>query len=287
MPSKSFLSGPLEKRTYGLVGFPVKHSLSPVMHNAAFSALKINAEYRLFELKENELECFLKSLPQQNILGLNVTIPYKEKVIPFLDSISDAAKLIGAVNTIKVLDKQLSGYNTDGEGFIKNLKDDLGFDPAGKTVAIIGAGGAARAVCVYLCKELPKSVNIYDVDKNKLGLLAGHLKDNFKSTGIEAAGSPAELNVESADMLINATPIGMKETDPLIIDENYLHKGLLVYDLIYNPGETKLLKAAKKKGCRVSNGLGMLLNQGVIAFGIWTGEIAPKGIMRKALLSAL
>jgi shikimate dehydrogenase len=181
----------------------------------------------------------------------------------------------------------LFGYNTDGEGFIKNLKDDLGFDPVGKTVAIIGAGGAARAVCVYLCKEKPKSVNIYDVDKDKLKLLANHLKDNFKSIAIGAVGSLAELNIESADLLINATPIGMKEADPLVIDENYLHKGLLVYDLIYNPSETKLIKAAKKKDCRVSNGLGMLLNQGVIAFGIWTGEIAPKEIMRKVLLSAL
>ena len=276
-----------ERKIYGLVGFPVNHSLSPAMHNAAFVALKINAEYKLFELKQEELEGFLRSLPGANIFGLNVTIPYKEKVIQFLGKVSEEASLIGAVNTIKVSGNSLEGHNTDGPGFIKNIKEDLKFSPAGKAITVIGAGGGARAVCVYLCKENPRSISVYDVDKSKLVALVDYLKENFKTTAIEAACSIEKLNIASSDLLINATPIGMKEADPLIIDENSLHKGLLVYDLIYNPKETKLLKAAKLKGCRISNGLGMLLNQGVIAFEIWTGQIAPKEIMRKALLSVL
>lgn len=270
-------------KIYGLIGYPVKHSLSTLMHNAAFAYFKINAEYKLFPLQENELEEFLKGVRGNNISGLNVTVPYKEKVIPFLNNISPEAKLIGAVNTIKISDDRLQGFNTDGEGFLRHLTLDLKFSPLEKKIALIGAGGAARAITVYLCRTKPKSLSIFDTDENKLTVLANHLKTNFPQVNIKPANSLQGLQIEKSDLLINATPIGMRETDLCLVDESLFHKDLFVYDLIYNPRETKLLKVAKAKGARVSNGLGMLLYQGMLAFEIWTGQKAPIDVMRKAL----
>lgn len=274
-------------KIYGIIGYPVKHSFSPAMHNAAFSALKINAEYKLFELRPQELEGFIKSLPGNNIYGLNVTIPYKEKVVPFLDKISSESRLIGAVNTIKVSGAKLEGLNTDGAGFLKHLSEDLRFDPQGKNIAIIGAGGAAKAISVYLSKAGVRKISLYDLDEAKLNTLISNLRENFDNIDFNSAGSMEALGIQNADLLINATPTGMKESDPCIVSEDFIHKGLLVYDLIYNPQETKLLKAAKQKGARVSNGLGMLLCQGMLSFEIWTGEKAPKEAMQQALLKNL
>lgn len=276
-----------QKSFYGLIGYPVKHSLSPKMHNAAFSALGINAEYLLYELEENKIGSFLEKAPASSISGVNITVPYKEKVIPFLKKISAEAGLIGAVNTIKVNDGKLEGFNTDGEGFIKHLKEDLEFNPAHRRVALIGAGGASRAVSVYLSKSGVKQLSIFDVDINRAESLIRHLRDNFSAIDYKAAATIVDLDINGADLLINATPIGMKEADPLLVDEKLIHPGQLVYDLIYNPKETKLLKAARLKGAAVSNGLGMLLYQGMVAFEIWTGKPAPKEVMQKALYQAL
>jgi shikimate dehydrogenase len=251
------------------------------MHNAAFKALKINAEYKLIPLKEQELKPFLASLKEKDICGLNVTVPYKEKVIPFLNNISSEAKLIGAVNTIKTGNNGLEGFNTDGAGFLKHLSEDLKFNPLGKLVAIIGAGGASRAISVYLAKVRPKAISIYDIDKNKLSTLVSLLKANFNGIEIRAAASLNDL--KGADLLVNATPQGLKESDPCPADGGLVKENMLVYDLIYNPKETKLLKLAKQLGAQTVNGLGMLLYQGVLAFEIWTGEIAPVEIMRRAL----
>lgn len=274
-------------KIFGLVGFPVKHSLSPLMHNAAFRARNINAEYRLFEVRPEDLEGFFQRIFQNNISGLNITIPYKEKVISFLNNLSEEAKLIGAVNTVKVSGDRLEGFNTDGEGFLKHLSQDLGFNPKDKVIAILGAGGAAKAVSVCLSKNQPKKIAIYDIDKAKALALASHLKKNFKGIEFIAADSIEELKIQNSDLLVNATPIGMKETDPSPLDEKFIHNNLLVYDLIYNPKETKLLKIAKEKGTRTSNGLGMLLYQGMLCFKIWTGQKPPLEIMRKALTKEL
>lgn len=271
----------LTHKIYGLIGYPVKHSLSPLMHNAAFAELKIDAEYKLFPLKEEELGDFLKNASKNNIHGLNITVPYKEKVIPFLNSLSQEAKLIGAVNTIKVSDR-LEGFNTDGEGFVRHLKD-LGFLPTGKAITVIGAGGAARAICVYLAKNNPKKISIYDIDGPRAVGLIKHLEDNFRGIIFNSVDSAVDLNIQESDLLVNASSNGMKDTDPLLVDSKEINSKILVYDLIYNPSETKLLAMAKARGAKVSNGLGMLLYQGVAAFELWTGKTAPVGIMRKVL----
>jgi len=271
---------------YGLIGYPVKHSLSPAMHNAAFGELGINAEYRLFPLEEEGLKGFLENAGKSGISGLNVTIPYKEKVILFLDKISNEAGLIGAVNTVKITGRGLEGFNTDGAGFLKHLKEDLKFHPAGKKTALIGAGGAAKAISVYLSKGGAESISIYDIDKNRSEGLVEDLKIHFDNIEFYSANSIEDLKINECALLVNATPVGMKETDPSPVDKAYLREGLLVYDLIYNPKETKLLKEAKTAGAQISNGLGMLLYQGVDAFEIWTAREAPVEVMRKALKEA-
>jgi len=270
-------------KIYGVLGYPVKHSLSPLMHNAAFRALNINAEYRLFEKAPDELEGFIRSLAEEGICGINVTVPYKEKVIPYLNNLSEEAKLISAVNTIKATGNNLEGYNTDGDGFIRHLREDLGFEPGNKRAALLGAGGAARAVSVYLCVARAKAIAIYDVDKAKAQALAAMLVEHFKKVEVRSYNTIKDLNIKECDLLVNATPVGMKEPDPCIVDEHYIKNTQLVYDLVYNPRETKLLKMAKERGAKTSNGLGMLLYQGARAFEVWTGKPAPIEVMRTAL----
>lgn len=275
------------KKIYGLIGYPVKHSFSPAMHNAAFQALGIDAEYRLFPLKEDELKSFFTDLNKNNILGLNVTIPYKERVISFLNKLSPEAKLIGAVNTVRVSQDKIEGFNTDGGGFLKHLTGELKFIPTGKKIAMIGAGGAAKSLCVYLSKEKPNRIFVFDVDKTKAAALIIHLKEHFAGIEFKESESVEGLNIKDSDLLINATPIGMKEADPCLVKAESMHKGLLVYDLIYNPKETALLRIAKQKGALVSNGLGMLLYQGVDALELWTEQKAPVQVMRNALTEAM
>ena len=275
-------------RIYGVLGYPARHSLSPAMHNAAFSALKINAEYKIFEKKPEEVEGFLKSLSGQNIHGLNVTIPYKETVLVYLQWKSPEVRFTDAVNTIVVKDKNyLEGWNTDGIGFYRHLTKDLKFNLSNKTATILGAGGAAKAIANQLARKEVKIIYLYDIDKDKNLSLAGKINKEFPKCNAISANSIEELDIKNSDLLINATPIGMKENDPLLISPDKLHSGLLIYDLIYNPCETKLIKIAKEKGARTSNGLDMLLYQGMRSFEIWTGQSAPKEVMRQALLEAI
>ncbi len=276
--------------TYGLIGFPLDHSLSPLMHNAAFAAFELDAIYQLFPLKEEELEDFFARLKDEHspIFGLNVTVPYKEKVIPYLDSVNPYAQKIKAVNTIVVSQKRcLHGFNTDGPGFLAHLKE-LGFDIAQKRIAILGAGGAARAVLSSLCLLVPgpREITIYDNEIDKADHLVRDLSEQMKLSIVRVAHAIDDLDIDKADLLINATPVGLKSNDPCLIDEDLLHPGLMVYDLIYNPQETTLLRIAKKKGAKISNGLGMLFFQGVLAFQHWANiEIPPqiKNKMRYAL----
>jgi shikimate dehydrogenase len=276
------------KKIYGLIGWPVKHSLSGFMHNAGFSYYKINACYKLFPLKEDELEDFLKNLSKNKISGLNVTIPYKEKVLKYLDWKSKEVRFCGAVNTILVeKNNYLKGYNTDGIGFIRHLIYDLKFDPQDKNVLILGAGGAAKAITHQLARHKVKSITIYDIDKEKARNLKEKLSQKFKNCKIQDISFLDEIDFKDINFLINATPCGLKETDPSPIKREMLHKEMLVYDLIYNPPQTKLLKLAQKIGAKTSNGLGMLLYQGMRSFEIWTKKTAPKKIMQEALLKAI
>ena len=272
-------------KLYGLIGYPVKHSMSALMHNAAFKHLGINAEYKLLEVKPGELKSFFNSFREKNISGINITIPHKAKSMYFMDDLSNEAKLIEAINTVVSKGERLIGHNTDGIGFIRSLKEDLDFDSKGKAAFIFGAGGASRGVSFSLASEGLSHIYLTDVDSAKAASLA---RDIEIKTGTQAIAilynkkSIKELILNS-DLLVNATPCGMKKTDPELIPDDFLHRGLVVFDLIYNQKETPLIKSAKKKGIKALNGLSMLIYQGAASFGLWTNTDAPLEVMRKAL----
>jgi shikimate dehydrogenase len=270
-------------KLYGIFGHPVEHTFSPGMHNAAFKKLNMNACYVPFAVHPDQLKDAAKAILPLGLCGLNITVPHKQNVITYLDDLSEEARLIGAVNTIQIVEGKLVGHNTDGRGFIRSLHDNAGYDPKGKTVFLIGSGGAARAVGFSLALSGVRKILFYDVDLQKAKTLARTIR---KKTGVDAqtlsAGDVASAANE-AGCLINATPLGLKKSDPLPMKKELIHKRHLVYDLVYNPPDTKFLKAAKERGAKRLSGLGMLLYQGVIAFEIWTGVKAPVGVMKNAL----
>lgn len=262
------------------------------MHNAAFKYLGIDANYRLFEVRPEELEDFLleditvqdingDGVRTKDILGFNVTIPYKERVLKYLQWKSPEVRFTDAVNVV-IAKKQnyLKGFNTDGIGFHRHLTKDLKFTISNKKIVILGAGGAAKAVTNQLARKEARAIVIYDIDKDKSLNLAEKINREFPKCNASYVNSIEELDIKNADLLINATPIGMKENDSCLINPEVFHSGLLVYDLIYNPPETKLLKLAKEKGAKVSNGLGMLLYQGVLSFRHFTGQKVTDELIR-------
>lgn len=280
-----------QKELYGLIGYPVKHSYSAFMHNAAFAHYHMNAEYRLFEVSPEKLdEFFKKTIIEKKIKGFNITVPYKEETFAYLKktnaTISGNAQQIAAINTVVVeKDGSLRGFNTDADGFLRDLKE-YGVGIKNKNISLIGAGGGAKAVAYALAWSRPKQFFVFDVDQEKSKALANAIK-NVLGIKVTAVDSMEELKIDEADILINATPIGMKPGDPLLIKKEWLHPKSFVYDLIYNPSETKLLKVAKEVGCPCANGSGMLLYQGCLAFTHWTAKEAPVEVMRQALLERL
>lgn len=280
------------KKLVGIIGYPISHSVSPAMHNAAFKHLGLDWEYLPFEVKPEDLEKKVKGLKEKGLIGFNVTLPYKEAIIPLLDEVTKLPKIIGAVNTVKNEGGNLVGYNTDGAGFIESLKIDAGFKkPGGKKVVLLGAGGAAKAVAVMLASEGIKELAITDIDLKRAEALTDYMGSYFDMSVICAKPKSDELkrSLKEADLIINATPIGMHpKEDQCPIDENTeLRVQSTVFDLVYNPPETKLMKIAKSKGAKAINGLGMLVRQGAIAFTIWTEKPAPVDVMWKAAKEAL
>jgi len=279
---------------YGIIGNPVEHSLSPVMQNAAFKALKVHAVYKLFPLADQEeLKLFMEDLKEADnpIFGLNVTVPYKQDVLPYLDSIDPLAEKLGAVNTL-VIDRKrkVRGFNTDGPGFLSHLTE-LNFDLSGKRVAILGAGGTTRAIIGVLCllPKGPERITLYNRTRANADALVEEIGKKINTGIVTVVDGPEDLNIELTDLLINTTNVGMKPADPLLIDPASLHKDMLVYDVIYSPVETKLLAQARLKKAQTANGLGMLFFQGVLAFWHWSEvelDERVKKIMRKALEDA-
>ncbi len=282
------------KPLYGIIGFPLGHSLSPLMHNTAFKELGVDAEYKLFPLKQEELGDFFVHLHEKSsdIFGLNVTIPYKEEVFKYMDKLSPFAQKVGAVNTIVISeDRRFTGFNTDGPGFLAHLAE-LKIDVQNKRIAILGAGGTTRAILAVLCllPERPQSIRIFNRTKETLDILVLDLGQRLNVDIVEVVDKIEDLDIELADLLINTTSVGVKEEDPLMIDAELLHPHMLVYDVIYNPAETKLLRVAKAKGAKISNGLGMLFYQGVLSFQHWAdAELDPdiKMKMRVSLMKGL
>lgn len=279
-----------DKALFGIIGYPVEHSLSPLMHNTAFEELGVEASYQLFSVKEDELDGFFQELRDQKnpISGLNVTVPYKERVLGYLDTLAPFAKKVGAVNTIMITeDRKLIGHNTDAPGFLAHLSE-LKFSTTNKRVALLGSGGSARAILATLCMigERPESIKVYNRTQARADELIDDLGERIDLSIVESVMSVDDLNIEISDLLINATSLGLNEDDACLVDKELLHSDMLVYDLIYNPRETALLKMAKKADAQTSNGLGMLYYQGVLAFQHWTNiqlDDDVKSKMRKSL----
>ena len=260
---------------YGVIGNPVRHSLSPALHNAAFSATGLNAVYLAFETGDIE-EC-LKGIRALGIKGASITIPFKTTVMPFLDEIDPLAKRIGAVNTIVNDSGRLKGYNTDAFGALKALEENVKL--AGMTCLIIGAGGAARAIG-FMLKEQDVAVSIVNRSRKRGEALAASLGCPFVPLD--------EISGTKGGLLVQTTSVGMyPDIDQCPVPENILENGMVVMDIVYLPAETRLLNLARDRGCVIISGVDMLINQGTEQFRLWTDLDPPFASMRHALKEAL
>ena len=265
---------------YGVIGNPVRHSLSPMIHNGAFRRLGWNAVYLAFEVKN--VEEALRGIRGLGVRGVSVTIPFKTEVLPFLDKIEGLAKKVGAVNTIINRRGRLIGYNTDCEGALEALEEKM--DLRGKRVVLLGAGGAARAIGFGL-KERGVPLIVVNRSKERGWALSKELRCNYLPISSLARMKEGELE---ADILINATSLGMVPRDgETPIPKKFLKKGMVVMDIVYEPLQTRLLREAKEKGCVTVDGLEMLIRQGMAQFEIWTGRRLKIGEIRKDLRRAL
>ncbi|MCI8284777.1 MAG: shikimate dehydrogenase [Firmicutes bacterium] len=286
-----------------IIGTDIGHSKSPAMMNAAFRELGLDYYYFPMNIKEDDFSDVIRGISKMNFAGLTITIPYKIEVIKYLDEIDRTAQIIGAVNTVKIEDGRLKGYNTDGEGFVRGLEADKGVNIADSAFVVTGAGGVSRAIMTVLASrkaaadKKQNGINISSCDKkiylaNRTFEKAEELCRKLNELVCDCC-VPLHLNeelrayIKKADVLINATNIGMPPFEnETPINSDMIHNGLLAADVIYNPRKTKFLKQAEEAGCDIVNGQSLLLHQGKIAFKIWTGLEAPTTVMFKAVFGS-
>ena len=279
-------------RLTGLLGSPMAHSKSPLMHNEAFRLLRLDYVYLCFDVKEDNLKTAFEGLKKLNVAGFNCTMPDKTAICELLDDLSPAAKMIGAVNTVVNENGRYIGHNTDGIGYMQSVKD-AGFDIKGETMTLLGAGGAASSIFVQAALDGVKKINLFSI-KDRFWEKAEKMVDMVNSnTDCDAKlielGNDDILNeaISNSKILTNATSVGMApNTDNCIVkDFSIFNENLIVSDVIYNPMETKLLKIAKEHGCPTFNGIYMLLYQGAEAFKLFTGKDMPVEEIKKKYFS--
>jgi shikimate dehydrogenase len=281
-------------RYIGLIGYPLKHSISPYFQQAALDYYRLDIRYEAWETVPAQLQDIVNNLRKPQNVGANVTVPYKETVLPLLDEVDDLASSIGAVNTIVKKDDKLVGFNTDASGFIEALGKEGHFDPEGKQVVILGAGGVARAVGFVLVQRKVASLAITDGIFERASALAENLMKYIKRASSGSSDLEPDItafqwqNLSSArtfnscNLIVHCTTIGMKDSpqegqSPLSLE--VIPKNVLVYDVVYNPWPTPLLRLAQKAGANILGGLPMLVYQGASSFKLWTGKKAPVDIM--------
>jgi shikimate dehydrogenase len=274
-----------------VLGHPIGHTLSPIMHNASIQALGLAGEYEYSKLDvpPSELIARLQQLPSEGYAGVNLTIPLKEVAFKGLKQLADSARILGAVNTVEFSRNGLIGHNTDGYGFLKALEEAFGKTVTGDSVFVLGCGGAGRAVALMAALNGAQSITLADVDTARVENLSAEIGRLALGVGISQC---LEKGVQiqacrEADLVIQASPVGMKKEDPSLLPAEAFRKGQRVFDLIYMYPETAFLSAAKAGGAQIANGLGMLLHQGAKAFSIWTGIEPDTEAMRKALEKAV
>ncbi|MDM8000683.1 MAG: shikimate dehydrogenase [Dehalococcoidia bacterium] len=280
-------------RLVTLIGYPLKHSVSAVFQQAAFSECGLDLKYENWETPEAELAGAVDRLRGVSIAGANVTIPCKEKIVPLLDELSDTAQRISAVNTVVNRDGRLMGFNTDVEGFVSSLLHDAGYRLRNRKVVLLGAGGVARAVMFALLNQEVTWVTVFNrsVDRGRALVRAfTRSAGRIPLTALPWEDLETSVALKDCDLLVNCTSIGMRYSStegetPLVAD--LIPKDALVYDLVYNPEETPFLREAKKAGAETLGGLSMLIHQGAASFELWTGRKAPLDIMFRSAREAL
>ncbi|OGW86224.1 MAG: shikimate dehydrogenase [Omnitrophica bacterium RIFCSPHIGHO2_02_FULL_46_11] len=283
-------AGDRDLKVYGIFGYPLSHTVSPAIQNCAFEFHRLKAVYFAFERPPARFRFLMRNIKSLVLDGFNVTIPFKEAIIPYLDQLSREAKLVGAVNTVKKQNGRWIGYNTDIEGFLAGLKQ-AGFKPRGKSAVVLGARGSARAVVFALAQNGARKISVVNRTKSRAQNLIRKFRRSFPNIQWVACDFKAnewKHALSQADLLVNATKVGLKKNDPsLVLKKLFPKRKILVYDLIYQPRQTALLRSAAGSGHKIVNGETMLLYQGAKAFEIWTGKRAPVSKMKKALRDAL
>ncbi|NVM38064.1 MAG: shikimate dehydrogenase [Candidatus Lokiarchaeota archaeon] len=286
MSENDFIS--VHTKVLCVIGYPIEHSMSPIMHNAAIRDLNLKYIYLAFNILPRNLNLAVDGIKTFDIKGINVTLPFKQKIMKYLDEVDPVAQEIGAVNTIKNEGGYLSSRNTDAEGAMKALLD-AGYKVSGKNVLLLGAGGAARTLAFMMAKDSNKMV-IANRTEKRAEQLANEIKRKF---GINIEGKNNSIRVlkeeaKKTDILVNTTPLGMyPNIDKSPIPAEFLHKDLLVFDVVYNPLKTKLMKDANEKGCNTLGGLDMLVNQGALAFEWWTNRKPNIELMKNKIIEVL
>ena len=273
----------------GIFGDPIGHSLSPLMHTTAACYHSLNYVYLPFWVKTGQLPAATAGMRALGIKGINVTIPHKQAIMRLVDEVTPEAQLIGALNTIVNREGVLIGYNTDGPGFIASLRQDAGEDPQGKRVLLLGAGGAARAIAIHLILEGIEGLTIANRTPEKARQLASYIREKLDFSSQVFSLESEEINplLPQVDMIINSTSVGMHPGDPSLFDYRRIEAHHLICDIVYRPLETPLLLAARERGAKILDGLGMLIRQGALAFDIWTSFPMPVELVRQKLLQEL
>ena len=279
----------------GVFGDPVEHSLSPKMQNAALEQSGIEARYAAFHIRADELEEALRFLRTHNFIGVNLTLPHKVAAAALVDELDPFAREVGAVNTIRLEGDKLIGFNTDGPGFARAIRHEFSVDVRDLRVLLLGAGGGVgHAIARQCAREGCERLVLVNRTLEKAKMLADTLRPSFSDArvlgpvarleAVEWKDAALRFQIANVDLVVNATPLGMKRADPPVLAESLIAPHLLIYDTIYTPPRTQLLHSAAQAGARGANGLSMLLYQGALAFEIWFGRDAPIDAMRSALL---
>jgi shikimate dehydrogenase len=287
------------EKTLGVLGYPLGHTLSPLMYNTALTDLGLPYRFMAFEVSPDRLKEAIGGIRALGIHGVALTIPHKEAVLLYLDDLTDDARRMGAVNLIFREGDRLLGHNTDGAGFVRSLRKEGGCDPGGKRFLIIGAGGAARGIALELAAQNAARLAIANRTPARAEALAVSVREAFGEVQAESlalSGNGVAIAAQEADVVIQCTSLGLmardpgercKETEPLPIDPQWLRPGQVVVDIVYRPLETPFLRAARDQGARTIGGLGMLIYQGAENFRYWTGHELPVERVRSVMEAEL
>ncbi|MEM9444320.1 MAG: shikimate dehydrogenase [Verrucomicrobiota bacterium] len=282
---------------YAVIGDPVDHSLSPDLHQAGFNGINRQANYVRIHLSPDQLEAGIQKMREMRFKGWNCTLPHKAKLMELIDESSENAQLMRATNTILNENGKLIGFNTDGEGWVRAIREEFFVDIRDMRIMVLGIGGAGQAIATQAAIESCERLVLVNRTVDKAQRIASSIEHYFESEQLVGAEQklkvipfeeePVKEELNTIDLVVNCMSLGLKSSDPPVLPSRVLQPHLFVYDTIYKPSKTKLLQAAEKVGARCANGLSMLLHQGALSFEIWTGVEAPLAEMRQALKKAL